>query len=232
MEDKDIVTVRVNRSDAFLEVVKLVLVACEVGSNDADIIRAIGEVESEYLEYQASEDPAAKECKVVVKKERTEKAVRYIGIVLDESSANNLKDAIRAKLEKDRPNDMAFYESLKSSGRDLHVTLALNPTLLPGSTNARVFKSYLELIELDVDGSRDCKVYAKEIVWNDRVMCVSVDCGEMECCNERPHCTVGVVGDAKGSESNGLLVEEGKGARRVEFDCLVKLQGTIRAVKY
>jgi tRNA splicing ligase len=230
-EDSDITTVRVGRNVDFVEVVGRVLEACELEVVEADVVQAISEVESEYLEYQESKETIVEKVKVVVPSVKKEKSVRYIGIVLDDPSVLRLKSAILSTLEREWPSAVVLYNSLKSTGRGLHVTLALNPDISSDSTNTRLFLKYLDMIESDVAGTLDVEVDVLESVWDERVMCVTVDCGEIECCNEDAHCTVGVFGDAKGSESNLLLRGEGK-CERIGFTCPFGVSGRIRAVKY
>jgi tRNA splicing ligase len=230
-EDKDIVTVRVGIDYEFEQIVKRVLVACEVDFDDADTMKALAEVEKEYLVYQDSEEAPVEAAKVVVKSVKKERSIRYIGIVLDESSRDDLKNAIISQLEKDRSDAVAFYESLQSTGRGLHVTLALNPNISTEPKNTRLFKKYVDKINADIEAILNVQVTAKEVVWNGRIMCVTVDCGGVECCNDEPHCTVGVVGDAKGSESN-VLLREGGGDGMISLGCPVVIKGKIQAVKY
>ncbi|KAL3894572.1 MAG: hypothetical protein SGCHY_005197, partial [Lobulomycetales sp.] len=67
---------------------------------------------------------------------------------------------------------------------------------------------------------------ALELVWNDRVMCVTIDCA-MESLNEQMHCTVRLAEVAKAKESNDVLKDSN--SKRVAFSEPVELTGKLKA---
>lgn len=148
------------------------------------------------------------------KKEKI-KTLRYYALFLTSESRQKLDAALETVLPS-----LDFYHTL--SRCDYHVTLAVNPSLItePSARNAALFEKCKDLVQ-----GEEFDITTVGVCWNDRVMSVAVEV-DIECCNEVPHITIGLVGDAKGKESNDLL----KGSVVIDFK--LNLKGVVGVRSY